>query len=217
KSNDSRFVRLDVDGGFLQEASVITVNTEDEYGHASQIRTFNVTPQAIVRLDQSLMSIPGYVSGSNAGTIGYSSQESKGEGAVNGRITCILDGDTKTFWHASWKEVSNYPHWFIVDLGKDYKVANVELTRRIGDSRGQKGQTVSTCSDAGAPDKSNPEGWAWTVQGTYPFDSTSDSPQTVDLSAKLPTARYIKVYFGTEMKGGGNYAMLSEFNVYIVE
>ncbi|MGM9698264.1 MAG: DUF4959 domain-containing protein [Prevotella sp.] len=217
KSNDSRFVRLDVDGGFLQEPSVITVNTEDAFGHASQTRTFNVTPQAIVRLDQSLMSIPGYDPNSNSGTIGYSSQESKGEGATNGRVACILDGDTKTFWHASWKEASNYPHWFIIDLGKDYTVANIELTRRIGDSRGQKGQTISTCSDANAGDKSNPESWTWTTHGTYPFDTTSDSPQTVNLSTILPVARYIKVYFGEEMKGSGNYAMLSEFNVYIVE
>ena len=217
KTNDSHFVRLDVDGGFLQEASVITINTEDEYGHASSTKTFNVTPQAIVKLDQTLMSIPGYNPNSNAGTIGYSSQETKGEGAVNGRIACILDGDNSTFWHASWKEASDYPHWFIVDLGKDYKVANVELTRRIGNDRGQKGETISTCADADAGDKSNPESWSWTVQGTYSFDPTTDSPQTVDLSAKLPTVRYIKVYFGEEMKGSSNYAMVSEFNVYIVE
>lgn len=217
KADDARFVRLDVDGGFLQEASLISIHTEDEYGHASATRTFTVTPKAIVRLDQTLMSIPGYNAGSNDGSTGYSSHETQGEGATNGRIVCILDGKTSTFWHASWKVATNYPHWFIVDLGKDYTVANVELTRRIGNDKGQRGQTIMTCTEANATDPTNPDAWAWDNQGSFAFDNTSDAPQTCDLSGKLPTARYIKVYFGEEMKGSGNYAMVSEFNVYIVE
>lgn len=217
KSSDSRFVRLDIDGGFLQEASVITVHTEDEFGHASSSKTFSVTPKAIIKLDQSLMSIPGYDGSSNDGTIGYSSHETQGEGATNGRIVCILDGNTSTFWHASWKVATNYPHWFIVDLGSDYSIANVELTRRIDNDKGQKGQTIMTCSAANASDPSNPDGWTWENHGSFIFNPSTDAPQTCDLSAKLPTARYVKVYFGEEMKGNGNYAMVSEFNVYIAE
>jgi len=217
KSSGSKYVRLDVEDGFLQEESVITINTEDEFGHPSHSKDFKVTPKAVVRLDQSLMSIPGYNPDSNDGTIGYSSHETMGEGAVNGRLGCILDNNTSTFWHASWKVATKYPHWFIIDLGKDYTIANIELTRRIGNARGQLGETIYTCSDSSAPDKSNPEAWAWVNQGTYPFDPNTDSPQTVDLSNNLPVARFIKVYFGEEMVGASNFAMLSEFNVYIVE
>lgn len=217
KTTDAHFVRLDVDGGFLLESSAITIHTEDEFGHASAAKSFTVALKAVKKLDQSLMSIPGYNPNSNDATIGYSSQESQGEGAVNGRAACMLDGNTATFWHSSWKVATNYPQWFIVDLGQDYQIAQVELTRRIGDSRGQKGQTISTCASSQAADASNPDSWAWQSFGSFAFNNNSDAPQTCDLSAHLQAARYVKVYFGTEMKGSGSNAMVSEFNVYIVE
>jgi len=217
KTSDTRFVRLDVAGGFLQEASVVSVHTEDEYGHASSEKTFEVTPKRTVKIDQSLMSIPGYNASSNDGTAGYSSQESQGEGATNGRAVCLLDGNTATFWHSSWKVATDYPQWFVVDLGKEYPIANVELTRRIGNDKGQVGQTIFTCTEANAANSSNSDNWGWENQGSFGFNIKSDAPQTCDLSKNLPTARYIKVYFGEEMKGNGNYAMVSEFNVYTVE
>lgn len=216
-TNDGHFVRLDVDGGFLQESSTITIHTEDEFGHASDPKTFTVTPKAVKKLDQSLLSIPGYNPDSNDGTIGYSSQESQGEGATNGRAACMLDGNTGTFWHSSWKVATTYPQWFIVDLGKDYQIAQVELTRRIGDSRGQKGHTLYTCAESKAADATNPDSWGWDSYGSFAFNNNSDAPQAYDLSERLQAARYIKVYFGTEMKGSGNNTMVSEFNVYIVE
>jgi len=216
-TTDSHFVRLDVDGGFLLENSDITIHTEDEYGHSSADKSFSVTPKAVVKLDQSLMSIPGYNPNANDGTIGYSSQESQGEGATNGRAVYMLDGNTGTFWHSSWKVATNYPQWFIVDLGSDYQVAQVELTRRIGDSRGQKGQTIYTCAEDKAADASNPDSWGWYNCGSYAFNYNSDMPQACDLSSNLQSIRYIKVYFGTEMKGSGSNAMVSEFNVYIVK
>lgn len=214
---DSHFVRLDVEGGFLLEQSAITIHTEDEFGHVSSDKSFSVTPKPVSKLDQSLMSIPGYIANSNDATIGYSSQESQGEGATNGRTVCMLDGNTGTFWHSSWKVATNYPHWFIVDLGKDYQIAQVELTRRIGDNRGQKGQTIYTCPESKATDASNPDSWAWDSYGSFAFDNNSDIPQACDLSANLQAARYVKICFGTEMKGSGNNAMVSEFNIYVVE
>lgn len=214
---DNSFVRLDVEDGFLLEQSDITIHTEDEFGHASADKNFTVTPNPVVKIDQSLMSIPGYNPDSNDGTIGYSSQESQGEGAVNGRAVCILDGNPDTFWHSSWKIATDYPQWIIVDLGKDYKVAQVELTRRIGDNRGQIGQTIYTCAEAKATDASNPDAWAWENYGSFAFDNNSDKPQVSDLSDNLQAARYVKVYFGPEMKGSGVNTMLSEFNVYVVE
>ena len=217
KTDDAQFVRLDVDGGFLLEQATVTIHTEDEYGHASDNKQLTLTPKAVKKLAQQVMTIPGYNPASNDGTIGYSSQESQGEGAVNGRAVCMLDGDAGTFWHSSWKVATTYPQWFIVDLGQDYQIAQVELTRRKGDSRGQKGQTIYTCAAAQAADASNPDSWGWTLRGSFAFDNTTDAPQASDLSATLLKARYVKVYFGTEMKGSGNNTMVSEFNVYIVE
>lgn len=217
KSNDSRFVRLDVDGGFLQEPSVITINTEDEYGYASQTRTFNVTPQAIVPIDRSDWSIPGEDFNSNEGTIGYSSQEAMGEGATNGRVRCVFDGDVKSFWHSSWKVASKLPQWFIIDMGKDYPIANIEITGRQGNDKGQTGHQILVCSDEKAANKSMPNTWVWEDCGSYPFVPGKNEPQLIDLSTKVPVARYIKVYIGEEFKGKGDYAMIAEMNVYTVK
>ena len=217
KSNDSRFVRLDVDGGFLQEAAVITVNTEDEYGHASPTRTFNVTPKSIVPIDRSDWTIPGEDFNSNEGTIGYSSQEAMGEGATNGRVRCVFDGDVKTFWHSSWKVASKLPQWFIIDMGKDYTIANIEITGRQGDNRGQTGHQIFVCSDEKAVNKSMPNTWGWEDCGSYPFVPGMNEAQLIPLSSKAPVARYVKVYIGEEFKGKGDYAMMSELNVYTVK
>ena len=41
--------------------------------------------------------------------------------------------------------------------------------------------------------------------------------QLIPLSSKAPVARYVKVYIGEEFKGKGDYAMMSELNVYTVK
>ena len=115
-----------------------------------------MTPIEAVKIDRSNWSFPGYNAGSNDGTIGYSSQEAQGEGdqdgLKNGRVISMIDSSLKTYWHASWKVASDYPHWFILDMGKDVTVASVELTRRQGNAKGQKGQIIYTCADADALD-----------------------------------------------------------------
>lgn len=202
------------------EACVIDVTTGDNFENVSEVRTVNVTPAEAKKLDRSQWSFPGYVADSNSGTIGYSSQEAKGEGdkdgLPNGRVVSMIDESLNTFWHASWKEASNYPHWFILDMGRDVMVSSVELTRRLGDARGQTGQHIYTCTNADAADKSNPDSWNWVDHGSSSFDNTTDTPQSIGLSSPMEV-RYIKVYFGTEHKGSGAQAMLSDLNVYGLE
>lgn len=219
KGKNSQFVSLVYGDNILLsgEECVVNVSGQDEAENSSEPIEFKVTPLAVVKLDRTGWTFPGYVDSSNDPTIGYSSQETSGEGKTpNGRVIAMLDGDLATYWHASWKTVYKYPHWFIVDMGKDVKVSSVEITRRQGDNRGQIGQHFYTCSSGNATTPSDPDTWKWDDQGSYSFDINSDTPQMFRLSAN-PECRYIKVYFGEECKGTADQAMISEFNVYGAE
>lgn len=211
---------MDSNNEFLQGECVVRVSAEDEYENASEPIEKTITPIPAVKIDRSLWSFPGYNENSNDATIGYSSQEAQGEGdkdgLKNGRVVSMIDSSLNTYWHASWKVATNYPHWFILDMGKEVTVASVELTRRQGDARGQKGQHIYTCTEAGATDPSNPDSWQWTDHGDFAFDPNTDVPQSCGLPT-TPRARYIKVYFGTEHKGTGSQAMLADLNVYGAE
>lgn len=215
-STDGKFVPLAYGNGeFLSgEECSISVVGQDVEANSSDAKEFKATPEKVTKLSRDGWSVPGYDETANEPTIGYSSHEAKGEGAApNGRVMAILDGKPNTFWHASWKVVYKYPHWFIIDMGKDVTVYSVELTRRIGNAKGQRGQIIYTCSDFAASDKGNPESWGWENHGAFAFDAATDLPQVSRLKSN-PVARYIKVYFGTEHRGDGDYAMLSEMNVY---
>ncbi len=220
-SEGSQLVMLvDAENEFLEGECVISVTAQDEYENASEPIQQHVTPLPAVKIDRTLWSFPGYNENSNDGTIGYSSQEAQGEGdkdgLKNGRVMSMIDSSLNTYWHASWKVATNYPHWFILDMGREVTIASVEFTRRQGDARGQTGQHIYTCTEAGASDPTNPDSWAWVDHGSFPFDTNSDAPQACGLSS-TPKARYIKVYFGTEHKGTGSQAMLADLNVYGAE
>lgn len=221
-SKASQFVQLSYGSGdFISgEECVIKLSAEDEYENSSAAIEFKETPIKAVKIDRSIWSFPGYNANSNDGTIGYSSQESQGEGdkdgLKNGRVNSMIDSSLNTYWHASWKTSTNYPHWFILDMGREVTVANIELTRRQGDARGQKGHKIYTCTAAGAVDVTNPDSWTWVDHGSFAFDPNRDAPQSCALLSN-PKARYIKVYFGTEHKGTGAQAMVANLNVYGLE
>lgn len=220
-TESKQFVQLSYgDNQFLSgEECIVNVTTEDTDENASDPIEFKITPTAVVKISKANWSFPGYNDSSNAGTIGYSSQESIGEGGGKspaGRVIAMLDDNLSTYWHASWKQASSYPHWFIVDMGKNVTISSIELTRRQGDARGQKGQIFYTCSDEDAANKENPDSWGWTNHGAFAFDPGIDAPQIYRINSN-PVARYIKVYFGTEHKGTGAQAMVSEINVYGAE
>lgn len=225
KSQGSKFLRLTYGNdnqSITGEECEVTLHTEDQYDNASEDRTFKVTPKETILLDRSNWTFPGYDESSSAGTIGYDSQEAVGEGDKNGhkngRVISMIDGDKDTFWHTTWKGGNTkYPHWFIIDMGTEHTIVNIEITGRPNNDKEQKGEQIFVCTDANATDKGNPESWNWEDMGEYDFDPGNDAPQTVDLSSKLPKARYIKVYMGEKFKGSSDNAMITEFNVYAID
>lgn len=206
------------------EACVIKVVVQDQDENSSVEQKFEITPKKAIKFPKkdedgnSLWLFPGYDDGSNNGTIGYSSQEALGEGASpNGRVIAMIDDDLETFWHASWKQASDYPHWFVLDLGEDKIVTTITLFRRQDNngSKGQTGQIIYTCTSSNATG-SDPNSWLWENHGSFSFNINSTIGQGYRLISN-PVTRYIKIYFGEENKGSGDHAMVSEIDVYGVE
>ncbi|MCE4566162.1 DUF5126 domain-containing protein [Maribellus sp. CM-23] len=191
------------------------VTVSDQYKNSSEPVSFDITPLAESVISKDTWTVPGYVDNSNFETIGYSSQEAGGEGgSPQGRVIALLDDELGTFWHASWASFgATYPHWFIIDLGKEVTVSRVALTRRQGNGQGQVGQQFLTCAADGASDQNDPTTWNWEDQGVYSFDINTNSEQSYRLTNN-PKTRYLKVYFGTDKKGKSNYAMLSNLRIF---
>lgn len=131
---------------------------------------------------------------------GFSSQEPK-ETPPSGLATAAIDDNLNTYWHTQWSGAKpGYPHWFIVDMGKDIPIASIEVFRRQGNSTGQtKHQFLYS-----------PNGIDWTDFGTFPMDPSTNSGQKFR-STTVPTARFIKY---VALEGSKHYAFLGELNVY---
>jgi hypothetical protein len=193
---------------------------KDARQNVSDKREFTIDVFIASYLDRSKWSVPGFDENSRYETIGYSSQalnEASTTYPNNGSVMAMFDGEVNTFWHASWSTPNTvYPHWFIVDMGEEYAVTHVEMTRRQNNSNVQRGFRLFTCTDAGATDANNPSEWNWVEQGEYVFDHSINTPQNYRVAGN-PRARYLKVYMDVEHKGAGNYAMIAEFGAYAIE
>ncbi|MDR3246290.1 MAG: DUF4959 domain-containing protein [Prevotellaceae bacterium] len=188
--------------------------TTDNAGNSSEQKTITLPVYAEKEFDKTEWSIPGYDADSDLATAGYSSQATN-EGSAN-KATAIFDGNLATYWHARYggSGATTYPHWYIIDLGKEVTISRVTMAKRQGSNTTmQKGQRFLTCRAAGVSDKSDPATWSWEDQGSFAFDPTKNDIQGYRLTNN-PKARYIKVYFGTEHKGNGDYAMVAEMSVY---
>lgn len=215
----TQFIALTTDEGKVMQGNECTVivTVEDSEGHQSDAKTVNLTPLEVIKFAKSDWSFPGYVDDDGGATIGYTSQEAGGEGKTpNGRVIAMIDDNLSTFWSARWTAPGGaYPQWFIIDLGKEVKISNIELARRQGDNRGAIWHQFFTCPESGAVDKKNPKTWNWIDEGTYDFNKDIDDFQNYRIKSN-PVARYIKVYFGEE-QGTSSLVMVSEINIYGVE
>ena len=191
--------------------AVLSMTAQDADDNASDPVSAETRTKKVAPLDRSAWSFPGYQD-TNDATIGYSSQEAGGEGASpKGRVIAMIDGNNDTFWHTAWKTASDYPHFFIIDMGKEELVSDVSIRRRTNNNGTNIGQTIYTCS-ASAASGTDPNTWGWESHGWYAFDRESNRTQIFGMN-DATTARYIKVYFAESDKGG-NFVMVSEFNAY---
>lgn len=55
--------------------------------------------------------------------------------AEDGSASNAIDGQTANYWHTAWKDQQpNYPHYLIIDLGKDVAVGGFRYTPRAGNN-----------------------------------------------------------------------------------
>lgn len=213
-SEGTRFVSLAYGSGdILAGNCVVNVATQDAEENTSEMKRYEPQLPNVQRLDRSGWTVPGFADTYDP-AIGYSSQEAGGEGAYpNGRVMALFDGNEGSFWHTAWKQTSAYPHFVIVDMGKDIEISLVSLRRRTGNNGTHKGQTFYTCTDAKAGNKADPASWAWEEQGAFSFDPNTDAYQFYQLRSPQK-ARYLKVFFSEADQGNSAFVMLSELNIY---
>jgi hypothetical protein len=69
----------------------------------------------------------------------FSSQETSGEGTVNGRAVTTIDGDANTFWHSAWQSgTATFPHHIAINMNKFENVTGFLFKLSGGTTRHMK-------------------------------------------------------------------------------
>ena len=166
-------------------------------------------------IDRTNWKFPGYNQDSQDAQIGYSSQATNETPFPNGRVICMLDGLTNTFWHARWSPASSFPHWFIIDLGEETEIGGIMYYARENDTRGETGlQLFTTSMDLSNNLDALSELSVWENRGRFTYPPGGNTYRNFAILPPYPKARYVRVYFGPEYKGSIEFTMIAEFGLY---
>ena len=207
-------VRLDFDGGdegdqfFLRNTGFFTANTQPgstftrtAAGNSPTIDLSNLpvgetteAPVEKTEIDRSAFQI-----------VDFSTEETAGEGAVNGRAATILDGDVATYWHSCWScdPKGSHPHHITVDMGENYDVDGFYFYQRQNLSRAINEIEIHVSDDNST----------WTNLGTFNLANTTGEIN-VDLS-ETANFRYFKIVMNSSHDGNihGALAEVVPFSV----
>ena len=163
-------------------------------------------------IDRTNWKVPGYTSANNDAQIGYSSQHFSDGGGV----MAMFDGNEGSYWHTRYgSPATDYPHWFIVDLGELTEIGGVTYRGRTNDNRGSTGfQLFTTDMDFSDNLSALSVASIWESCGRFTHPETGSTRSNFPILPPYPKARYIKVYFGVEYKGTGDNVMISEFGLF---
>ena len=131
-----------------------------------------------------------------------STEELSGEGAVNGRVGCLLDGDLNTYWHSKWQNGGDpLPHEIAIDTRKEYLFSHFALIHRKSYAYVKNGSFYVSMDNK-----------EWKKVGE--FEMTKDAG--AQIFGITPTkGRYFKVEITSSYNG--NNATLSEIYAYGIE
>lgn len=142
----------------------------------------------------------------------FSSQEISGEGTINGRAACIIDGDINTFWHSNWTgaggSTGTLPYEIQIDLGDSVSITGVKIWPRQHTSAGGKVLAYQLYVSA--------DGTTWgTAAATGNVAWTACSDLTVKTIAFTAKGRYLKFrQLSTYAScGGASIASMGELGV----
>lgn len=128
------------------------------------------------------------------------------EGAANGKGSSLLDGDINTYWHSDWSSSNpSYPHWIVLDLGKERLFTGLEMIRRHNNTTGGFKTFSIQYSD---------DNVTWnTLESNLTFNS-ADSPAAFQrYITSMVNTRYVRIYI-TEPMNSNNSTHLAEINVF---
>jgi hypothetical protein len=137
---------------------------------------------------------------SGISVVSFSSQETTGEGASNGRAIHAIDNNAATFWHSEWSaKTATMPHNIVFNLGNRYDVSSLTWLHRDGNSNGNTKTAKIYISE---------DGVAW---GTGELISLQDitTTQTIPLTTK--TGKFVKVEILSNFNGD-NTSSIADLN-----
>lgn len=139
-----------------------------------------------------------------------SSEETSGEGAVNGRLVTLLDGDLNTYWHSKWSSpAANPPHTITVDMRSTQSIKGFQIAQRPG------GTTPTSRAVKNVRIEVSTNGTTWTAVTGSPFTLENErGMQNLNLPAPI-SVRYFRLTIAStaDVYDGTNFAALSEINV----
>lgn len=134
-------------------------------------------------------------------TITADSEETSGEGPIDGFATAAIDDDISTYWHTEWSNaLPGFPHWLAVDMHNEVLLSRVELTPRQGKTDGFTSFDIDTSDD----------GVNWTGYATGLTLVQNQLTQSFSLPSN-PRVRYLRIY---ATAGVADYTNLAELSIY---
>ncbi|WP_460541325.1 DUF3472 domain-containing protein [Echinicola sediminis] len=133
--------REDYAGGLVDENPSLFYMSSGGYTHADEQKVSVATIQTVspeadlgalkARVDEAIENqvIPFEKAGWSV--VDFSSEETSGEGADNGRAEDAIDENPGTFWHSQWAGANpGYPHFITVDLGESKEGTGLIIQNR---------------------------------------------------------------------------------------
>lgn len=134
--------------------------------------------------------------------VSFSSEETSGEGSINGRAINLIDGSASTYWHSRWSgSPAVYPHEFVIDMGNLKTINGLSVTQRSELSRSVKDAELFISID----------GLSFTSVSSYVFANSNGAQYFNFTNAK--SFRYFKLVTKSAWDGL-QFAALAEIGLY---
>ncbi|WKN44193.1 DUF3472 domain-containing protein [Tunicatimonas pelagia] len=200
--------RLDYAGGadsdifFMQNCGFFDENTAVDTDHERAI-SGNLPAVDFSQLEvPSLPELPTYLDKTNWQVVGFSSEETVGEGD-NGRASLLIDRDNSTYWHSCWStcdQTYGYPHEIVVDMAQPYQADGFSFVQRNGSRKVEDIEILISNDNS-----------QWESLGNFVLEQTA-SVQDVALP-ESKTFRYFKVVFNAA-HDEERFASMAEIGIF---
>lgn len=144
------------------------------------------------------------ISRENWRILDFDTEETNGEGPDNGHAIHCIDGDTTTFWHSQWQNVSpTFPHFIAIDMGDTFDIVGITLTSRYDSPLNKpKGYEIYLSMDSATWDPIQ-------ARGDFIYDNINRSGALTEIHFGAIKARYFKIIFNSSYSSG-NHTVISE-------